>query len=70
MSIRARYEKELKEVFNDLVLMCRRIEVAIEKCVKSLTERNFEMANEVFEEDKLIDKMERDIEQEIGRAHV
>ena len=63
MSIRARYEKELKAVFNSLVLMCRHIEVAIDKCVKALMERDFDLAKEVFDEDKLIDNMERDIEQ-------
>jgi len=63
MSIRARYERELKGVFDNLVLMCRHIELAIEKCVKALVERDFELAREVYEEDKLIDKMERDIEQ-------
>ena len=63
MSIRTRYEKELKGVFDNLVLMCRQIEAAIEKCVKALTERDYELAKEVCEGDKLIDKMERDIEQ-------
>ena len=63
MSIRARYEKELQGVFDSLVLMCRHIESVIEKCSKALTERDFELAREVFEEDQLIDKMERDIEQ-------
>ena len=63
MSIRARYEKELKGITDNLVLMCRYIEVAIEKCVKALTERDFDLAKEVFEADKLVDKMERDIEQ-------
>jgi len=63
MSIRARYEKELKDVFNNLVLMCRHIEVAIDKCVKALIDRDYDLAKEVFDEDKVIDKMERDIEQ-------
>jgi phosphate transport system protein len=63
MSIRVRYEKELKEVFDNLVLMCRHIEIAIEKCVESLTEQDFELAKEVYQEEKLIDKLERDIEQ-------
>ena len=63
MSIRTRYEKELKGVFDNLVLMCRQIEVAIENCVKALTERDYELAKEVYDGDKLIDKMERDIEQ-------
>ena len=63
MSIRSRYEKELKSVFDNLVLMCRLNETVIEKCVKALAERDFKLAAEVFEEDKLIDKMEREIEQ-------
>lgn len=63
MSIRTHYEKELNGVFDNLVLMCRHIEIAIEKCVKALTDRDFVLANEVCEEEKLIDKLERDIEQ-------
>ena len=63
MSIRTRYENELKGVFDNLVLMCRHIETAIEKCVEALKKRDFELAQEVYEEDKLIDRMERDIEQ-------
>ena len=63
MSARAHYEAELKSVIDSLVVMCRHIEVAIEKCVKALVERDFGIAKEVFEEDKLIDRMERDIEQ-------
>jgi phosphate transport system protein len=63
MSIRARYEKELKGVFENLVLMCRHIEMAIEKSIKALELRDFELAKEVYEEEKLINKMEREIEQ-------
>ena len=60
---RVRYEKELKSVFDNLVLMCRHIESAIEKCVRALTSRDFELAKEVYEEEKLIDRMEHEIEQ-------
>jgi phosphate transport system protein len=63
MPIRARYEKELKEVFDKLVLMCRHIEIAIDKCVKALSSRDSEIAKEVYEEEKIIDTMEREIEQ-------
>ena len=63
MSARIRYDKELKGIMDGIVLMCRHIETAIEKCVKSLTERSPELAEEVREEDDLIDKIERDIEQ-------
>ncbi|MCL2817230.1 MAG: phosphate signaling complex protein PhoU, partial [Clostridiales bacterium] len=70
MSIRARYEKELKDVFDDLVLMCRHIEVAIEKCVKALVDRDHELAWEVGAEHKLIDRLERKIEQSCLRILV
>ncbi len=63
MSIRVRYENELKTVFDNLVLMCRHIESAIEKCIEALVNRDMTLAEEVFEEDRLIDKFERDIEQ-------
>lgn len=63
MSVRARYEKELKGVFNDLIMMCRHIETAIEKCVKALADRDFALAREVEEEHRRIDRMERAIEQ-------
>ncbi|MCL2678711.1 MAG: phosphate signaling complex protein PhoU [Dehalococcoidia bacterium] len=63
MSIRTRYDKELAGVFDNLVLMCRHIEVAIEKSVKALVDRNFELAYEVCDDHKQIDKMEREIEQ-------
>jgi len=63
MSIRTRYERELQGVFDNLVLMCRHIETAIEKCAKALVDRDFELAKEVNDDHKLIDKMEREIEQ-------
>lgn len=62
MSIRMRYEKELQDVFDNFVLMCRHIEIAIEKSVKALVDRDFELASEVCGDHKLIDKMEREIE--------
>lgn len=64
MSARSRYESELKNVFANLVLMCRHIEIAIEKCVAALVNRDFDLAAEVIEEDRLVDKMEREIEQD------
>jgi len=63
MSIRARYEKELQEIFDNLVLMCRYIEVAIDKCVRALTTGDFELAREVYEEEEQINRLERVIEQ-------
>ena len=63
MFIRSRYEEELKHVFDSLIQMCRHIETAIEKSIKALTDRDLGLAREVCDDDKLIDKMERDIEQ-------
>ena len=63
MSIRARYERELRAVFDNPVLMCRHIETAMEKFVKALVDRDFELAGEVREDHKQIDGMEREIEQ-------
>lgn len=63
MPRRANYEKELQSIFDKLVLMCRSIETAIEKCVRALAERDFELANEVREEEAIINRLEREIEQ-------
>ena len=63
MSIRLRYERELKGVCDKLVLMCRFIEVALEKCVQALINRDNDLAQEIYAEDKQIDAIERDIEQ-------
>ena len=63
MSIRVNYEKELKGIFDSLILMCRHIESAIEKCVKSLIDRDFELAKEVYDEEEQTDRLEREIEQ-------
>jgi len=66
MSVRrTRYEKELQDVFDSLVLMCRHIESAIETSVKALIDRDFDLAKEVYEKDDIIDKMEREIERSI-----
>jgi len=70
MPRRANYERELQDIFDKLIIMCRSIESAIEKCVTALVERDFELANEVYEEDKLIDKLEREIEQACLRLFV
>jgi len=63
MSIRANYEKELNGILDNLVLMCRYIESSIEKCVKAFAESDIELAKEIYEDDKIVDKLEHDIEQ-------
>ena len=64
MSIRTKYEQELSFVFNKLVSMCRATELAIERSVTTLTTRDKELARRVMAEDKDIDVMEREIEQD------
>ena len=64
MSIRTKYEQELSFVFNKLVSMCRATELAIEHSVTALTTRDKELARRVMAEDKDIDVMEREIEQD------
>ncbi|MDY2841321.1 MAG: phosphate signaling complex protein PhoU [Candidatus Borkfalkiaceae bacterium] len=64
MSIRAKYENELNCVFNKLIAMCRDTELAIEKSVNALKQRDRDLAKEVISEDKTIDNEEREIEQD------
>lgn len=64
MNIRVKYEAELNAVFNKLVSMCRYVEVAIEKSLNALINKNGEIASEVMTEDKIIDDKEHEIEQD------
>ena len=64
MSIRNKYEEELTTVFNKLIVMCRTVEIAIEKSVNSLVHRDTELAGEVIKEDKNVDNLEHEIEQD------
>ena len=64
MSIRNKYELELANIFNKLILMCRTVEIAIEKSINGLVQRNYELAKEVIAEDKNIDNLEHEIEQD------
>jgi phosphate transport system protein len=63
MPRRASYERELQGVLDNLVLMCRCIESALEKCIGALVDRDSGLINEVYEEDDRIDRLEREIEQ-------
>ena len=64
MSIRTKYENELDLVFTKLVKMCHSAEIAIEKSINALKQRDDELAKEVMREDKSIDNLEREIEQD------
>lgn len=67
---RRSYERELQYIFDNLVLMCRYVESAVEKSVRALVERDFDLAREVCKGDKRIDKLERDLEQSCLRLMV
>lgn len=64
MSIRNKYEQELLLVFDKLVKMCRATENAIEQSIKAFSERDVNLAKQIMANDKTIDKMERDLEQD------
>lgn len=64
MSIRIKYEQELSSMQNKLVYMCRQVEVAIEKSVTALVKRDKDLSAEVIADDKKIDNLEREIEQD------
>lgn len=64
MSIRNKYEDELMQVSGKLIKMCRATELAIENSINALVNRDSEMSKEVIAEDKTIDNMEHDIEQD------
>lgn len=64
MSIRIKYEEELNRVFNKLIKMCRATELAIEKSVGALVRRDKTISTEVIAEDKYIDGLEHEIEQD------
>lgn len=64
MSLRNKYEKELDEVSNKLIKMCRYTEMAIEKSIKALVNKNTALSKQVIDEDKNINNLEREIEQD------
>lgn len=64
MSIRTKYENELSSVFDKLISMCHKTELAIEKSINALKHRDNDLAKEVMQEDKIIDNQEREIEQD------
>ncbi|MEG1394128.1 MAG: phosphate signaling complex protein PhoU [Clostridia bacterium] len=64
MSIRIKYEKELVDVYNKLISMCKQTELAIEKSINALVIQDKELSKEVIADDKIVDNFEREIEQD------
>lgn len=56
------YEMELREIKNGLIYLGALTEQAIQKAMKSLLERNSELARKVIKEDDEIDKLDNELE--------
>ncbi|NPV69486.1 MAG: phosphate signaling complex protein PhoU [Firmicutes bacterium] len=59
---RTTFELELENLQNDLLRMGTLVEQAIHDAVKSLAEKNLELAEKVVREDDIADKLQMDIE--------
>ncbi|MBN1364759.1 MAG: phosphate signaling complex protein PhoU [Syntrophaceae bacterium] len=57
------YERELQEIKNNLIYLGALTEKAIHLAMKSLTDRNTKLANNVIKNDYEIDKMDKEIEE-------
>jgi len=57
------FERELEELQEELLLMGARAEAIVLKAVESLKKRNQGLAQEVFADDRALDRMEIDIEE-------
>ena len=64
MSIRNRYETELAHVEEKLIFLCRKTENAIDASVSALVKRDRALSERVIREDKDIDALEHEIEQD------
>jgi phosphate transport system protein len=62
MPHRHEFEKELKELHNDLLKMGRIIEQSMDDTIVALKEQNIALAKEIIERDDVIDHMESTIE--------
>jgi phosphate transport system protein len=61
------FEQSLAELKQMLLKMGERVEVAIDRAVRSLKEQNTRMATEVIERDVEVDRMEEEIDQLVAR---
>jgi len=62
--MRTKYDRELTEISDKLVLMCRHIESAIKKSVIALVEQDLDIIHEILEEDRIVGKLQRKIEKQ------
>lgn len=64
MSIRIRYEAELKCLYDKLVKMQREVEYAIEASIRALENRDKSLIQLTLDKERRIDNLEREIEQD------
>jgi len=57
--IRKHYEDDLAELNREIMKMGLRVEEAVNKSVEALVGKNLELAQQVVEEDRIIDRMEK-----------
>ena len=55
-------DNQLRKLKEDVLMMGRLLQEQINKSIRSLTEKNLELAREVIEKDDIIDRMELEIE--------
>lgn len=59
---RQSFHEELDSLHHDLIRMGSRVEEQIDKCINALVRQDEELANQVIDDDDIIDNMETDIE--------
>lgn len=64
MSARTEFDHELEQLHLNMIKMGGLIEDAIDKSIKALEKRDWQLARQIIEDDKKIDDAERDIETE------
>lgn len=54
---------KIKDLENNLIEMCRKVESRLESTIEALLTRNFELADYIYKSDNIIDDMEKELEQ-------
>lgn len=62
--MRTHFEKKLDLLNRKILTMASRVEEAVELSIRALQEREMSLARQVLKQDEIIDKMEREIEEE------
>jgi phosphate transport system protein len=63
MEIRTTFHKRLKEIQNDVLVMGSMVEKAIDRSVAALKQRDLKLAEQIIQDDKMINQKRYDIEE-------